>query len=70
MGLGSRGQHSQGRARPKAEEADSSRVPPGAPCAAPCPIPCLLDEADDKFSHFNRLVCLESDDLLPRSGRR
>lgn len=28
------------------------------------PVPCLLDEANDKFAHFNGLVCLESDDLL------
>lgn len=36
----------------------------------PLPLPCLLDEADDKFAHFNGLVCLESDDLLPISARR
>jgi hypothetical protein len=34
------------------------------------PIPCLLDEADDKLSHFDGLVCLESDDLLPVSERK
>lgn len=28
-------------------------------------VPCLLDEADDKFAHFNRLIYLEGDDLLP-----
>lgn len=33
------------------------------------PVPCLLDEANDKFAHFDRLVRLESDDLLPTSRR-
>lgn len=68
MGVGSRGQDSQGRARPGAREADSSR---GAPTdAMQHPVPSLLDEADDKFAHFDGLVCLESDDLLPGSRRR
>lgn len=69
MGVGSKGQDSQGRARPgSAQEADSRR---GAPTGVlQCPVPSLLDEADDKFAHFDGLVCLESDDLLPGSGRR
>ena len=67
MGVGSRGQDSQVRARPGAREADSSR---GAPTdAMQHPVPSLLDEADDKFAHFDGLVCLESDDLLPGSRR-
>ena len=31
------------------------------------PVPCLLDEADDEFAHFDRLIHLEGDDLLPTS---
>ena len=68
MGVGSRGQDSQGRARPGAQEADSSRDAPTGVLQRP--VPSLLDEANDKFAHFDGLVCLESDDLLPGSGRR
>lgn len=68
MRVGSGGQDSQGRSRPGAREANSCR---GAPTRAlQRPVPSLLDEADDKLAHFDGLVCLESDDLLPGSGGR
>lgn len=60
---GKRRAGSEDRARWGATEGDS-----GGPLHHP--VPCLLDEADDKFAHFDRLVYLESDDLLPTSGRR
>lgn len=62
LGLGSGGQGQVG-----SSEGDSRGTPRGS---LHRPLPCLLDEADDEFAHFNRLIYLESDDLLPTSGRR